>query len=73
MPIYMRAAMTAHSLLSWAVYFVKREVECWEDSYSVGSVIDDANISVELRDARRWLKEAERELARDNLGDERGN
>lgn len=46
-------------LLKWAIEFVERETRCLEECHSgPGGVIDDDEVSDELRDARRWLSEA---------------
>lgn len=50
-------------LLTWAVEFVERENEILEESHSgPNGLIDDADVSNDLREARRWLDEAKEAL-----------
>ena len=50
--------------LTWALDFVHREVQCLEEYYRDGNGdMTDDDVSAELVDARRWIKETQELLA----------
>ena len=53
------AELRLRRLLAWAVEYVERENKILEECHTIpGGHIDDIDVSIELKDSRRWLNEA---------------